>query len=230
MTERYRHSSGVGYSYTSTTKMENDFSPKKTMIILVIVVGCFAVLWPKVFYPMLVGSANQHMKPSAIDKTTGCCYVLSESDVDTIKIMSELCGNIIKEQMGDMPLNGRQIINICQDEVMKTCGIDISAVLQEQVRLGQTTKQILDEIRSLNGSLCLKYNFGVPPWRLGVPHIITIRNDSESVRQERPAHVRSEMVHPAFRERGRAIPQTSSPSRPPPIIVEGRVSHLDNYK
>lgn len=36
------------------------------------------------------------------------------------------------------------------------------------------------------------------------------------------------MVHPAFRERGSAIakPQQIKPSRPPPRIVEGRVSKL----
>lgn len=71
MTERYRRSSGVGETYTIPAKMENEFTPKKTMIIMVIVVACFAVLWPKIFYPMLVGSANQQIKPSAIDKTTG---------------------------------------------------------------------------------------------------------------------------------------------------------------
>lgn len=70
MTERIRNSPAGYYQQESSSKM-NDFGPKKTMFILVIVVGCFAVLWPKVFYPMLVGSANQHMKPSAIDKTAG---------------------------------------------------------------------------------------------------------------------------------------------------------------
>ncbi|KAK9892219.1 hypothetical protein WA026_019022 [Henosepilachna vigintioctopunctata] len=69
MSERFQHPSGVRHRYTSTARMEDDFSPKKTMVILVIVVGCFAVLWPSVFYPMLVGSANQHIHPSAIDRT-----------------------------------------------------------------------------------------------------------------------------------------------------------------
>lgn len=56
---------------TATAKMAHDIGPRKTMFVLVVVVGCFAILWPKVFYPMLVGSANQHIKPSPIDKTTG---------------------------------------------------------------------------------------------------------------------------------------------------------------
>lgn len=69
MTERVRNPAGYQQQYDS--KMPDYLSPRKTMFVLVIVVGCFAVLLPKVFYPMLVGSANEHMKPSSIDKTTG---------------------------------------------------------------------------------------------------------------------------------------------------------------
>lgn len=87
--------------------------------------------------------------------------------------MSELCSMIIRKEDNSL-ITGREIVSQCQRAVLETCGIDISAVLQERVILGHTTKQILDEIRSLNGSLCLKYNFGVSPWRLGVPHRITV--------------------------------------------------------
>lgn len=69
MSERIRSTSTTGYQQ-QTNKMP-DLGPKKTLFVLVIVVGCFAVLWPKVFYPMLVGSAQHHIKPSDIDKMTG---------------------------------------------------------------------------------------------------------------------------------------------------------------
>lgn len=94
--------------------------------------------------------------------------------------MSELCATIIKSSE-DKPPSGKEIIQMCRKEVLATCGIDISIVLQEQVKLGQNVKQILDEIRSLNGSLCLKYNFGVAPWRLGVPHRITVKTSGNSL-------------------------------------------------
>lgn len=44
------------------TKMAEitDFGPRKTIFILAIVVGCFAVLWPKIFYPMLTATYNHH--------------------------------------------------------------------------------------------------------------------------------------------------------------------------
>lgn len=106
--------------------------------------------------------------------------MFSESDVNTIKILSELCGDIIQPNNGTK-LTGREIVKQCQAAVLKTCGIDISAVLQEQIRLGRTVKEILDQIRSLNGSLCLKYHFGVAPWKLGVPHLVASKVSSKMV-------------------------------------------------
>uniref|UniRef100_A0A0P4VVW7 Resistance to inhibitors of cholinesterase protein 3 N-terminal domain-containing protein n=1 Tax=Scylla olivacea TaxID=85551 RepID=A0A0P4VVW7_SCYOL len=43
--------------------MSGDFGTGKTIFVLAIVVGCFAVLWPKIFYPMLTASVKQ--PPSA---------------------------------------------------------------------------------------------------------------------------------------------------------------------
>ncbi|XP_076669310.1 RIC3 acetylcholine receptor chaperone isoform X7 [Andrena cerasifolii] len=37
-----------------------DFGPRKTIFILAIVAGCFAVLWPRIFYPMLTASVTPH--------------------------------------------------------------------------------------------------------------------------------------------------------------------------
>lgn len=199
-----------------------DIGPKKTMFILVVVIGCFSVLWPKVFYPMLVGSAKEQMKPSPIDKTAGCCDVISDSDVNTIKILTELCTNIVQREgvVTSAPL-GKELISQCRKKILTTCGIDIELVLHERLRLGHSVRKILNEVRSLNGSLCLKYNFGVAPWRLGVPHRVTINLASiPNIRQERPTQMRPEFLHPALRERGRAIPASSS--NPPPRIVEGR--------
>ncbi|XP_049295756.1 protein P200 isoform X2 [Anopheles funestus] len=100
-------------------RMESNsgMGPRKTMIIMVTVVGCVAILWPKVFYPMMVGNGQNK--------------------------------NVIKDHRG------------------------------------------------------------------------------AGIRQERPPHLRPEAMHPAMRERGRAIPQSGSihgGERPQsaPRIVEGR--------
>lgn len=37
-----------------------DFGPRKTIFILAIVAGCFAILWPRIFYPMLTASVTPH--------------------------------------------------------------------------------------------------------------------------------------------------------------------------
>ncbi|XP_050297295.1 uncharacterized protein LOC126736793 isoform X3 [Anthonomus grandis grandis] len=202
---------------------DGEISTRKTVIVFMIIAACFALLWPKLFYPLLVKNANNQMKPGPVDKTTGCCDVISEVDLDTIKIMSELCATIIENAENAGP---KEIVSQCRKAVLETCGIDISAALQDRISLGHSVKQILEEVRSLNGSLCLKYNFGLSPWKLGVPHRVNIHLDS-AIRQERPPHLRPELVHPAFKERGRAIPGTDAfPEKtrktgPPPRIVDG---------
>lgn len=42
--------------------------PKKTFFIIVTVVGCIAILWPKVFYPMMFGAQQ---KPLVKDYNRG---------------------------------------------------------------------------------------------------------------------------------------------------------------
>jgi len=38
------------------TDMATEISQSKTICILAVVAGCFAILWPSLFYPMLKGS------------------------------------------------------------------------------------------------------------------------------------------------------------------------------
>lgn len=44
-------------------------SPKKTAFIIVTVIGCIAILWPKVFYPMMFG--GEIPKPNIKDQRPG---------------------------------------------------------------------------------------------------------------------------------------------------------------
>lgn len=60
-----------------------DIGPKKSMFVLVIVIGCFSILWPKVFYPMLIGNTNQQVKPGSNDRSSGK-IILYKSLVDTV--------------------------------------------------------------------------------------------------------------------------------------------------
>lgn len=109
-----------------------------------------------------------------------CCEVIFESDVTAVDIMQEMCQNILRHHPVDprirdaLKLNklSPQTANLCREEVLARCGIDLSSFLAERERLGETYKQVLEEIRSFNSSLCLKMNFGVPLSQLGIPHLI----------------------------------------------------------
>ncbi|KDR08988.1 uncharacterized protein LOC110839082 isoform X3 [Zootermopsis nevadensis] len=198
--------------------MAIEFGTGKTIFILAIVVGCFAVLWPKLFYPMLQASvsARNHIDNSQV---SACCDVIFETDVNAIMIMTEMCGNILQHydeidpkliqafKQGKLTKAGSET---CRNEVLNKCGVDITTFLHENVRLGKTYKQILDEIRSFNSSVCLKLNFGIAPGLLGAPHRMRVGaiHMPRHHRQERPPHLHPDMLHPALRERGRAIPQS----------------------
>ncbi|CAD7078391.1 unnamed protein product [Hermetia illucens] len=55
--------------------------PKKTFFVLMTVVGCIAILWPKVFYPMMMGSGTP--KQPALKGhhgTVSCCDVVLDRD------------------------------------------------------------------------------------------------------------------------------------------------------
>ncbi|CAG2059680.1 unnamed protein product [Timema podura] len=193
--------------------MAVEFGTGKTVFILAIVVGCFAVLWPKLFYPMLQASvttkapvevsqgnfpspgttarslvltfyAGRHMITSSLRRhssderrantysvsgnqlvTAACCDVIFETDVNAIKLVAGLCETVLQR---NLPLEGRlspALLDECRSQVLR-CGVDIAMFLQENVRLGKSSRQLLDEIRSFNSSRCLMSNFGV---HLGAP-------------------------------------------------------------
>ncbi|XP_017092587.2 resistance to inhibitors of cholinesterase protein 3 isoform X7 [Drosophila bipectinata] len=143
---------------------EEGMTPKKTALIIVTVIGCIAILWPKVFHPMMFGGVappKQNFKDQRA-APGGCCDV------------------------------------------------------------------VLDREHFMNASK------PGSPEPFG-PHLyrkqINVYTGEISLRQERPAHLHPESIYQAMRERGRAIPATptvpiverkSSPSNPPPRIVDGR--------
>uniref|UniRef100_A0A1B6C4L9 Resistance to inhibitors of cholinesterase protein 3 N-terminal domain-containing protein n=1 Tax=Clastoptera arizonana TaxID=38151 RepID=A0A1B6C4L9_9HEMI len=194
--------------------MATEFGTGKSVFILAIVLGCFAVLWPKIFYPMLQDTVT--VKPN-IMSSQDCCDVIFDKDLNAIKVMLEVCEKILLRSQNDYDKNfilafqkgklNKEIINRCKNEVLSKCDIDITSFLLDKVHLGKTYKQILDEIRSLNSSLCLKQNFGVAPGLIGAPRRMRIwaYSASKHIRQERPSHLHPDTMHPALREKGRAI-------------------------
>ena len=109
-----------------------------------------------------------------------CCDVIFESDVTAADIMYEICQNILKHHQIDSRVRDAlksmkltpQSANLCREEILARCGIDLSTFLAERERLGKSYKQVLEEIRSFNSSLCLKIHFRIPLSQLGTPHLI----------------------------------------------------------
>lgn len=113
----------------------------------------------------------------------GCCDVIFDTDVNAIKVMTQICEKILIRQT-DFDTNllvalqqgklTKQLVDRCQKTVIATCGIDIKQFLIDKVRLGRNYKQMLDEIRTLNSSLCLKHSFGVSLGHIGLPRTIRV--------------------------------------------------------
>uniref|UniRef100_A0A182T807 Uncharacterized protein n=1 Tax=Anopheles maculatus TaxID=74869 RepID=A0A182T807_9DIPT len=100
--------------------------------------------------------------------------------------------------------------------VVRCCGVVLDQETFANASISYATSQQQQQQQQQEQNLFRKRNFA--------PYV-----DIDSIRQERPPHLRPEAMHPAMRERGRAIPQAGSihgGERPqtPPRIVEGRVS------
>ncbi|CAL8103460.1 unnamed protein product [Orchesella dallaii] len=198
----------------------SEFGRGKTIFVLAIVIGCFAVLWPKIFYPMLTASISQTQGDNA---GSVCCDVISLKDTNAYEVMNEICANIMrKEQMVQQQEEPRKKIppvkvstaSLCRNEIKQTCGVDIIGLLKEDHSITMEYKKSLVQLRSFNTSYCIKLNYGVDVREIGLPRKFKGPESAPShMRPERPFRPGPDMVHPALRERGRAIPTVNIPRR-----------------
>lgn len=54
--------------YQSNQSDTPPLGPRKTIFVLATVIGCIAILWPKIFYPMMFGGAEVPIKNNYINK------------------------------------------------------------------------------------------------------------------------------------------------------------------
>ncbi|KAJ8717603.1 hypothetical protein PYW07_005533 [Mythimna separata] len=207
---------------------EEVLGPRKTMFVLVIVVGCFAVLWPRILSPLVLGPSREQLKPNKFDREAGCCEVLFETDMVYLELINEVCSSAVQSDGKLNPYAAAQ----CRKAVNETCGVDLAAFLKRDENVGKTSKMLAETIKNSNSS-CLKEHFGVPVWNLGVHISQNSWTQQDTIKQERPL-IRGAGPHPALRERGRAIPPgvPSSPTKntvamPPHVRV--RTSPLSVY-
>ncbi|CAG7829786.1 unnamed protein product [Allacma fusca] len=188
-------------STTTTSSSTGEFSRGKTIFVLAVVIGCFAILWPKIFYPMLTASLNVG------DDSEQCCDVISEKDGNAYKLMNEICANILKRESSTTPgdtggpppaleepkieesgqgqqqksssSSGRKTYTppkirlttaqLCRNEILKTCGLDVLILIQENPVITKQYKASLAKLRQYNTSQCLKENYGVDFQTVGLP-------------------------------------------------------------
>ncbi|XP_045537687.1 uncharacterized protein LOC106716768 isoform X2 [Papilio machaon] len=209
--------------------MANDevLGPRKTMFVLVIVVGCFAVLWPRILSPLILGHTQEQLKPNQFDREAGCCEVMFETEVAVLELVNEVCSSAI----GVGGKLSTYAAAECRKAVNETCGLDIAAFLKRSDNVGKTTKMLLETMKSSNSS-CLKEHFGVHLY-LNTHTALNSWTQQDTLKQER-SPIRGMGPHPALRERGRAIPPGVPPvqPRPPtplPPHVRVRTSPLSVY-
>ncbi|KAK8727014.1 hypothetical protein OTU49_009881, partial [Cherax quadricarinatus] len=198
--------------------MSGEFGTGKTILVLAIVVGCFAVLWPKIFYPMLTASVK-HPPPPAQET------LWKESA--NVHFVRQLCYLLEEHQAGvsppSPPAGGQQVSTSrwtseqCWAQIRHTCGLELTEVMLEGVRLG-LDKSNLTECLVNSYSLTPALIAAAAPPRIK-PRPYLPQGVSTHARPERPAHLYPEMIHPALREKGRALPQRTidKQARPGPM-------------
>ncbi|XP_042235172.1 uncharacterized protein LOC121874898 isoform X14 [Homarus americanus] len=187
--------------------MSGEFGTGKTIFVLAIVVGCFAVLWPKIFYPMLTASVKE--------PTTG--RQERWRDEANLQYLSQLCYLLGEHQSAgggivSTTANQRWTAEQCWSQVHHSCGLHLTEKILEGVRLSQDKTNLTE---------CLAKSYSLTPALIAASATPKIRPKAylpqgvnTHARPERPAHLYPEMMHPALREKGRALPTRTVDKQP----------------
>ncbi|XP_066985821.1 fibrous sheath CABYR-binding protein isoform X9 [Macrobrachium rosenbergii] len=189
--------------------MSGEFGTGKTIFVLAIVVGCFAVLWPKIFYPMLTASVTS---PSSGRQVLW-------KDEANVYFLHQLC-YLLEEQHQTSTGAGspmRWTGDECWQVLKTACGVEVSEALVSDVRLGKD-KSNLTNCLATRYSLTPAIVAAAAPPRVR-PRPYFPQGMGPHARPERPPHLYPEMMHPALREKGRAMPQRTidKQARPGPM-------------
>jgi len=191
-------------------------------VILAVVVGCFAVLWPNVFYPMFQNNNETPSRlgkdsPAARSKQSVCCGVVFESDASDA-FLAEICSLVLKHDLAmeltTLPLEhgGRlpdSVVTLCREELWKKCAIDVDHVVKTDVDGVVDRKRKIKGLRKQNLTECLKLHFDIDEDALMAKksHVKPVVLYPRHMRPERhPPHLHPENMHPALREKGRVLP------------------------
>ncbi|XP_030388425.1 uncharacterized protein LOC115634690 isoform X8 [Scaptodrosophila lebanonensis] len=86
----------------ASQSLNEGMTPKKTALIIVTVIGCIAILWPKVFYPMMFGGTppKQNLKDQR-GGPGGCCDVVLDREefMNSTKIVEPFGPHLYRKQI-----------------------------------------------------------------------------------------------------------------------------------
>lgn len=102
--------------------------------------------------------------------------MLSSTDINIVKIVKDVCDRVTTDKTTKLEK--------CRQDIFKNCAINITDLIIEK-KVGDISfhKHVIDEIQSLNGSMCLKYHYGVSLTSLGVTHRLKDNDNKTSKTQ-----------------------------------------------
>lgn len=85
--------------------------------------------------------------------------------MNIVKIITDICDRVVETT------DKKSKLEKCYLDIFNNCAINITHLINvNEVGGILYNRQVIDEIKSLNGSLCLKYHYGVSLTSLGVSH------------------------------------------------------------
>ncbi|GAB6023718.1 hypothetical protein CHUAL_008477 [Chamberlinius hualienensis] len=162
----------------------NELGPAKTVVIIAVVIGCFAMLWPKVFYPMMQ-TVFMITRPKGFnqEKDTVCCDVIYENNMD-LKFFAELCHSVLDVNVKVVKHSSRGrrwrgnsppppgTMQRCRQKIQELCNLDINDIIAaneaakykvKNYRIDVSTpKAVESDFQKLNLSQCMQkyFNYG----------------------------------------------------------------------
>ncbi|XP_037071303.1 uncharacterized protein LOC119092446 [Pollicipes pollicipes] len=208
-----------------------EFSSGKTVLILSLVIGCFAILWPRIFYPMLQASISSatdapYSEVSGVYHSSilPCCHPVAFTKELNALYFMELC-NRLKWRAGRrqadllLPPEPRPDIwtpglaRWCRDELARTCGTLLDEPALERYRRAAHRRDDGDAATA-NLTRCLETSYDLRREEIR-PTRLQQQAGTKYPQQERPAGGHPSLRDPPHAAAAAAHSQTQHMARQP---------------
>ncbi|CAG0918651.1 unnamed protein product [Notodromas monacha] len=191
-----------------------EFGRGKTIGVLALVVGCFAILWPKLFYPMFSRSGPEPR--ASLDPA------LRPDEVGQNPLL-DICKAVAASQKisADFDNRATQFSTACQRTVEANCGVFLDPGLAQEFVDSRNKKARVQQSTALwNLTTCLSSVYGVTPKNMKAEMNVEVEWKLAVERQwrrgERTPYLHPGMMNPAMREKGQVPHGIHHPGDAPP--------------